>query len=58
MGIEDWERVRENVAGNGLLRSSSAVLDSLNAILREKEIEPIVLGEAKPKSSSDDEIPF
>jgi hypothetical protein len=57
VGIEDWERVRENVAGNGVLRSSRGALDSLNGILREKKLAPIEPGEAKPKPS-DDEIPF
>jgi TIR domain len=57
VGVEDWERVRENVAGNSVLRSSQPVLDNLNAILREKNLAPIDLGSPKPKSV-DDEIPF
>jgi hypothetical protein len=57
VGIEDWERVRENVAGNAVLRASQAVLDSLNRILREKELARIALGDFKPKAP-DDEIPF
>lgn len=57
VGVEDWERVRENVAGNIVLRSSKQVLDSLNGILREKKLAPIELGGPKPKSL-DDEIPF
>jgi hypothetical protein len=57
VGVEDWERVRENVAGNAVLRSSQQVLDGLNEILREKKLAPIELGGPKPKSL-DDEIPF
>jgi TIR domain len=57
VGIEDWERVRENVAGNTVLRSSQQLLEGLNGILREKKLAPIEPGGSKPKSS-DDEIPF
>ena len=57
VGIEDWERIRENVAGNAVLRSSKLVLDSLNGILQEKNLTPIELGAPEPKSL-DDEIPF
>jgi hypothetical protein len=57
VGLEDWERVRENVAGNTVLRSSQPLLDSLNEILREKNLAPIELGGSKPKSQ-DEEIPF
>jgi len=57
VGVEDWERVRENVAGNAALRSSKQVLDGLNGILREKKLAPVELGGSKPKSQ-DDEIPF
>jgi hypothetical protein len=57
VGVEDWERVRENAAGNTVLRSSQTVLDSLNGILREKNLAPIESEGAKPKRL-DDEIPF
>ena len=57
VGVEDWERVRENVAGDAVLRSSQQVLDGLNEILRERKLAPIELGGPKPKSL-DDEIPF
>jgi TIR domain len=57
VGVEDWERVRENVAGNTVLRSAQPVLDGLNGILRERKLAPIELGGPKPKSL-DDEIPF
>jgi hypothetical protein len=57
VGIEDWERVRENVAGNATLRASQSVLDGLNVILREKKLAPIEIGGPKPKLL-DDEIPF
>lgn len=57
IGTEDWERVRENVAGNAVLVSSLPVLDSLNRILLAKKLAPIELGSPKPKSQ-DDEIPF
>jgi len=57
VGADDWERVRENVAGNAVLRSLREVLDSLNQILRAKKLTPIELGGPKLKSL-DDEIPF
>ena len=57
VGIEDWERVRENVVGNVLLHSSQPLLGRLNEILREKNLSPIELDGAKLKSL-DDEIPF
>jgi hypothetical protein len=57
VGVEDWERVRENVAGNALLRSSQLVLESLNEVLRNKRLAPIELG-SSTLGSSDDEIPF
>lgn len=57
VSVEDWERVRENVAGNDALRSSQTLLDSLNRILVEKKIAPIEPGGTKPKPI-DDEIPF
>jgi hypothetical protein len=57
VGVEDWERVRENVAGSAVLRTSQQLLDGLNPILREKGLAPIELGGPKPKSL-DDEIPF
>jgi hypothetical protein len=57
VGVEDWERVRENVAGNAVLRSSQQVLDGINEILREKKLAPIEPGGPRPKSL-DDEIPF
>jgi hypothetical protein len=57
VGVEDWERVRENVAGNAALQSSQSVLERLNAILRGKNLSPIEIGGTKP-DSSDDEIPF
>ena len=54
VGVEDWERVRENVAGNAVLRSSQQVLDGLNEILREKKLAPIELGGPKPKLLDDE----
>jgi hypothetical protein len=57
VGVEDWERIRENVAGNNVLSSSRPVLDRLNLILLEKKLEPIEIGGPKSKSL-DDEIPF
>jgi hypothetical protein len=57
VSVEDWERVRENIAGNDVLRSSQPLLDGLNKILDEKKIARIERGGAKP-ASIDDEIPF
>jgi len=57
VGVEDWERIRENVAGNSLLVSSRQLLDRLNEILLQKKLEPVELGGRKRKSL-DDEIPF
>lgn len=58
VGIEDWERVRENVAGNAAIRSSQDVLNSLNAILEDKGIVPVALEGDRSRSEIDDEIPF
>jgi TIR domain-containing protein len=57
VGVEDWERVRENVAGNAVLRSSQQVLERLNEIFRERKLSPIEFGQSQPKSL-DDEVPF
>lgn len=54
---DNWQRVRENVAGNDALRSSQPLLDRLNKIFEEKKIEPLSFGSLRSRSM-DDEIPF
>lgn len=57
VSVDDWGRVRENVAGNAILRSSQPLLECLNGILKKMNLMPIELGGLKSKSM-DDEIPF
>ncbi|HVY12922.1 MAG TPA: toll/interleukin-1 receptor domain-containing protein [Alphaproteobacteria bacterium] len=58
VGMEDWERVRENVAGNAVLRASMPVLNKLNKILQQKGLEPIGLSGKSALDDLLDEIPF
>jgi hypothetical protein len=57
VGVEDWERIRENLAGNPLLRTSQLLLETLNAVLVERDVPPIELNVVEP-NAPDDEIPF
>jgi len=57
VGVEDWERIRENIAGNVALRNSRELIDYLNIILAAHSLRIIEPGSAKT-SSDDDEIPF
>lgn len=57
VGLEDWERVRENVASSTLLGSAQQVLNVLNPILQEKQLSPIEISRPSRKPL-DDDIPF
>jgi hypothetical protein len=56
VGVEDWERIRENIASNVMLRNSPQVISYVNIILAAHSLQPIELG--GPKKLPDDEIPF
>ncbi len=57
VGLDDWERIRENVAGNNLFRTSQRLQGHLNETLVAKGLAPIEFsGNKMPKP--DDEIPF
>ena len=51
------EKLRENVLSNEELASSSAFLDELNLMLREREL-PIIAAQAPTEEVFDDDIPF
>lgn len=57
VGVEDWERIRENIASNVTLRNSPELVSYINIILSAHSLDPIELGGAKA-TSDDDEIPF
>jgi hypothetical protein len=57
VGLEDWERVRENVASSTLLGSAQQVLNVLNPILQEKQLSQIEISRPSLKPL-DDDIPF
>jgi hypothetical protein len=56
VSVEEWERVRENIASNDVLRSSQELVESLNETLKEKNLASIEVG--SKSRSIDDEIPF
>jgi hypothetical protein len=57
VSVEDWERVRENIAGNTTLRSSKPLLGRLNEILQENNV-ALIEADGEKQKAPDDEIPF
>lgn len=51
------EKIRENCVGNKIIIDSKEFVDLLNEMLREREMNPLILAESYD-SSFDDDIPF